>query len=404
MMQVSYPTTVGKSGPSYHVASGIRVALSEFGTWEVFMKYRGQRKRKSFGNGEEGLGKAIKFAENVVAELGKISKLGAVQAEPEISLAPGEKRLIDFADEWLMMNKARWTPATSERYFGLFKDHIAPRMGKQPINRIDRVMVKTMLAEIAGKKAHKTVELIHSVLSGIFSEAIEMGLIEKNPAQGLLKKILPPKHKRVGKRPDPFSKAELDWFLEAATEILPTPYPLIFKVLARTGMRLGECLAMRWDNLDVMNNCYKISQTVRRELYGLPKTGERIIDIPESLTQAVQQHILGLRKESLRTGKPVSYLFHGISQAYVQNQMRRICLRAGLRSRTPHALRHSYATLLLMAHFSPAYVQKQLGHHSISMTVDVYGHWIPGEGKKDLEKVCGDQPVTDRRNRVADDS
>ena len=50
-------------------------------------------------------------------------------------------------------------------------------------------------------------------------------------------------------------------------------------------------------------------------------------------------------------------------------------------------LRHTYATILLMDHYSPAYVQKQLGHHSISMTVDIYGHWIPGEGKKDLGKT-----------------
>jgi integrase len=43
--------------------------------------------------------------------------------------------------------------------------------------------------------------------------------------------------------------------------------------------------------------------------------------------------------------------------------------------------------MLLMAHYSPAYVQKQLGHSSISITVDIYGHWIPGEGKKDLVKT-----------------
>lgn len=56
---------------------------------------------------------------------------------------------------------------------------------------------------------------------------------------------------------------------------------------------------------------------------------------------------------------------------------------AALRTRSPHDLRHTYATLLLMDH-SPAYVQKQLGHQSISMTIDIYGHWIPGEGKKNL--------------------
>jgi integrase len=43
--------------------------------------------------------------------------------------------------------------------------------------------------------------------------------------------------------------------------------------------------------------------------------------------------------------------------------------------------------MLLMDHYSPAYVQKQLGHSSISITVDIYGHWIPGEGKMDLTRT-----------------
>ncbi len=62
-------------------------------------------------------------------------------------------------------------------------------------------------------------------------------------------------------------------------------------------------------------------------------------------------------------------------------------MSARLRTRNPHDLRHTYATMLLMDHYSPAYVQKQLGHSSISITVDIYGHWIPGEGKKDLVKT-----------------
>jgi integrase len=45
-----------------------------------------------------------------------------------------------------------------------------------------------------------------------------------------------------------------------------------------------------------------------------------------------------------------------------------------------------------MDHYSPAYVQKQLGHHSITMTVDIYGHWIPGEGRRDLGKILKGKP------------
>lgn len=81
------------------------------------------------------------------------------------------------------------------------------------------------------------------------------------------------------------------------------------------------------------------------------------------------------------------YLFPEVSQRMIQRAMERACREARRRRRHPHDLRHTYATILLMAHISPAYVQKLLGHHSISMTVDIYGHWIPGEGRENLEKV-----------------
>jgi integrase len=98
-------------------------------------------------------------------------------------------------------------------------------------------------------------------------------------------------------------------------------------------------------------------------------------------------HIKKLKKASLTTGVLPHYLFSGVTQRMVQGALRRACIAARLRVRSPHDLRHTYATLLLMDHYSPAYVQKQLGHHSISMTVDIYGHWIPGEGKKNLVKT-----------------
>ncbi len=81
--------------------------------------------------------------------------------------------------------------------------------------------------------------------------------------------------------------------------------------------------------------------------------------------------------------------------------MKRACISAKLRRRTPHDLRHTYATLLLMGHMSPAYVQKQLGHHSITMTVDIYGHWIPGEGRDGLEKVLPCSAATEHGMRIA---
>ncbi|MGB5883512.1 MAG: tyrosine-type recombinase/integrase, partial [Desulfobulbales bacterium] len=77
------------------------------------------------------------------------------------------------------------------------------------------------------------------------------------------------------------------------------------------------------------------------------------------------------------------------SQRKIQTTLKKVCKLAGLRVRNPHDLRHTYATILLMAHQSPAYVQRQLGHSSIKTTVDIYGHWISGEGRGGLDEALG---------------
>jgi len=233
-------------------------------------------------------------------------------------------------------------------------------------------------------------------LSGIFGEVIERGYIESNPCHGLLKKILPPKRKRNQSAPDPFSSADLERLLDAAREHLPDPVPLVLETLAYTGMRLGECLAMRWNHFDVLNQQYMISEAVRHKRYDVPKTGKRLIDIPDFLAARLEKHIKELRKEALREGKEVDFIFPGVTPRIVQNAMKRACHAAKLRVRSPHDLRHTYATLLLMGNVSPAYVQKQLGHHSITMTVDIYGHWIHGEGKgkEHLNETFGRKELT----------
>jgi integrase len=90
----------------------------------------------------------------------------------------------------------------------------------------------------------------------------------------------------------------------------------------------------------------------------------------------------------LSEAKDVTYLFPEITQRIVQKALKGVYRFVKLRVRHPHDLRHTYASILLMQHYSPAY-EKQLGHHSITMTVDTYGHWIPGEGKKDLDRTLG---------------
>ena len=155
-------------------------------------------------------------------------------------------------------------------------------------------------------------------------------------------------------------------------------------------------MAMRWEYLDVRNLQYIVCETTRQGRFGPPKSGKRLIDLDQPLVAKLQAQIKKLRRESLAAGVQPHYLFPGVTQRMVQTAVRRACRAALLRTRSPHDLRHTYSTILLMSHISPAYVQKQLGHHSISMTVDIYGHWIPGEGRECLDNVLRPKTKADK--------
>jgi integrase len=123
------------------------------------------------------------------------------------------------------------------------------------------------------------------------------------------------------------------------------------------------------------------------------------VDLPRFLVDDLTSYCRHLKKESLKQGRAgqIDLLFTDpttnhrwpYSQRKVQMLVKRVCRSAGLKIRNPHDQRHTYASLLLTAHQSPGYVQRQLGHSSISITMDIYCHWIPGEGRNGLEDALG---------------
>lgn len=371
-----YPFKEGKHGLIYQIADGVSVTPDARGSWQLVLRRGWERKKRSFGKTDTDRRRAIKAAELMALRLG-------------LSLTkPVTDRTFGMvAQEWFELNAGRWRPGTIERYECIIREHLKP-LNKLPLEQVDKAQVKRILADLLQIRSPKTVEVTHAVISGIFTEANELGYCDFNPAHGLLKRVLPAKKKRVLNEPDPLNRKDLELFLEAAWAKLPEPYPLILEAMAMAGLRLGEALAMNSENLDARNRSYNVAETIRADLFGPPKGGRRLIDLDDALVGKLEAHIKKMRKESMAEGRlPVHYLFAGITQRMIQRAMQRACKAARLRVRNPHDLRHTYATILLMDHYSPAYVQKQLGHSSISITVDTYGHWIPGEGKKDLVKT-----------------
>ena len=384
----------GKHGPIYPIGRGVIVRQDVDGKWILFIDKGGKRKNHTFGTGRDNLAEAIRKAEQISEKLDSI--VPVQPSEPVNSGAPG---FIDYAWKWLEINAGRWKLGTYERYETIMRLHVSTYEGfaNVKVDKIDRLMVRDFLLYIRGqKKSQKTVELVHAVISGIFSSLIEDQLVVSNPAHNVLKKILSKKRQRNRKKPDPFTMEERGIFLEKADQLCDGTQLLLIKVMLFAGFRLGETLAMRAEHLDFTKMTYRITESYKGKKFGVPKSGEsRSVDLPGFLMDELKDYCLYLKKESLKDGKggQIDLLFldraeddgFPYSQRKIQSLVKGVCKAAGLRARSPHQTRHTYATIMLMAHLSPAYVQRQLGHSSIQMTVDIYGHWIPGEGRQGLE-------------------
>jgi integrase len=383
-----------KHGPIYHIQKGVQVKRDIKGNWVLVININGLRTNRTIGNNKEALVKAIKAAEKISERLTKnpVKKAEVVKQKTH--------DFKEYSKDWLLNNSGRWHVNTYARYDEVLRLHILPDpdIRNKALEDISRQNIKKFLLRLFKKRSSASVQMAHSAVHGILEEAIDDNIIHANPAKGLLKKILPPKNRRNVKEADPFSMEERDLFIESAEQRLTLSEALILKVMVHAGFRLGEALAMRFRHLDFNKMTYQVRETYKQYRFSKTKTGKkRLVDLPEFLVSELKSYILYLRQKNLKNGikDEVDLLFRDpkegggwpFSQRKVQAFMKKTCKGAGLRFRNPHDLRHTYATILLMAHQSPAYVQKQLGHSSISITVDTYGHWISGEGRQGLEKA-----------------
>ena len=382
----------GKFGPIFRIARGVTVRRDNRNMWSLEVTRNGRRKSKTIGSGPEGRAKAILAAEEVAKRINPATP----KTSPMKSAEPNKPTFVACAKEWYGDNQNRWSQETVTRYEAILRLHIEPNPAyRQPIDRVSRNQVKRQLRELSKLRSPALVEAVHAVVSSIFEEAIDTGLIRDNPSRRLLRKILPKEHQRNVKEAAPMTIAERDRLMAVAQSTCPPSMRLALMVMAFLGVRLGEALAIRLKHLDFERMLYHVTESFKEGVFRKPKGGKsRFVDIPAFLAAELETHVAYLRKERLRLGigGPVDALLvnpkdgHSpFSQRDVQCELKRACKAAGLEIRNPHDLRHTYATTLLMAGVSPAYVQKQLGHSSISMTVDIYGHWVPGEGREGLE-------------------
>lgn len=365
----------------------VRERPVDSGIWWIFIDHQGDRKAKKIGKDKR---LAVEAARKIEAKL-TLGDLGVIEDKPKPALFK------EYAELWLEgYIKPLRRDTTYERYHSILERHVFPVFGKVPIDELKRSDIRNLLMTLLKKGVSwGTACLVRDVISGPMVHALDDELITANPVSGIFKRINAPRN--LKREIDPFKHEEVALFLEACAKYYPEHYPF-FLTAFRTGMRLGELLALQWRDVDWHGKFILVRRSYKRGRIDHTKTGkQRRVDMSNQLIEALREFQLTRKKEALEsgTGKVEEFIYHRNGKPIAQNSIRypfkRNLEKAGLREIRFHDIRHTYASLLFSDGASPVFVKEQMGHSSIQITVDIYGHLIPNSNR-DMVNRLDSQP------------
>lgn len=299
-----------------------------------------------------------------------------------------------------MTTKLRLKPYTLRGYQSVLRVHILPEFGNIQLGKIDPILVQDWVAEMERSGLSSSMmRQSYQCFSAIMKAAVESGYLGRTPCVGV----------RIPKVPVRDKLFLDEWQVSLLAGSVRKPYDVLVYVLAYGGLRWGEAVALQRKNCDLLRSrlhinesAAEISGTIHR---GPTKTYEkRTVVLPSFVWDALEGHLINNVERgaeallfSAPKGGPLRY----------SNFRRRIWnpvvselpeLPSNL---TPHHLRHTCASLLIKAGAHSKAVQGHLGHSSITVTMDVYGHRYPNEMDALADRLDADHrqaaPTTIRR-------
>jgi len=285
-----------------------------------------------------------------------------------------------FIQEWEEQALPTLKYATQEHYKYVVHYHLLPRFGDVQLRFISRESIQSFIAEkMRQGLSWRTVKHLRTTLGTILGTAQFWGYIEDNPVR---KTRLP----RRGLQPEKviLTPEQLNSLLGK----LPEPSRSLVWLLVLTGLRIGELLAMRWQDVDLKAGLLRVSRTLYEGHFDEPKTRSSIRTVPLSTKAA--EIIASFRDDSSTLDALVFSTSKGtpLSRRNLANrQLRPTCEELEIPKIGWHSLRHSNATLLDAVGTPLGTVQSLLGHSSPEITREVYLHSLPAGAREAVQKV-----------------
>jgi integrase len=329
--------------------------------WRV--RYRdpaGRERAKSFARRRD----AERFLQHAEAD-----KLRGQWVDPR----QGRRTVGELAERWYATT-VTLKPKTREDYRSLLHNHVLPAFGNRAVASLDTLAVRAWLAGLVSRGLSPSrAKHAYYVLYAVLEAAIQAGALVRNPAAGVR---APRSHSREMHF---LSAAEVERLAEA---IVP-PYGVLVRFAAYTGLRAGEIAALRVKRLDLLRGTVRVveaaSEVSGRLIAGPTKThAERTVRLPRFLRDELAAYLASPPRDrdafvfTAPKGGPLRH------HNFYQRQFCPALARAGLPDQVRfHDLRHTCASLLIAQGAHPKAIQAHLGHSSIQVTMDRYGHLFP---------------------------
>jgi integrase len=303
---------------------------------------------------------------------------------------PSRETVSQFIERWLSdwadnnVSNKTWT-----RYAGLLRKHIASRVGAVPLQKLQATHLQTIYAAMAKKGlADRTRLHTHRVVSTMLRHAAQWGVVSRNVAS------LANAPRVQAKEIEILAPMQIAAILEM---LRGHPIHPIVALAFGTGLRRGELLALRWQDIHLDAGYLRVEQaleeTTRGGLQFRPpksKYGRRRVSLAPSTIAVLREHWKAQQEQRLRFGlgraEPSALVFPNAmhdgprSPNALSKEWRSAMREAGLDA-SFHSLRHAHVSTLIASGLNVLAISRRVGHYSPSLTLSVYGHLFPSDDR-----------------------
>ncbi len=275
--------------------------------------------------------------------------------------------LAEYMDRWLESLRGAVSHQTVRRHEELSRIHVKPGLGSTKLSKLNPLQVQSLYrTKIDEGLSPTTVAKIHSTLSKSLKQAVRWRLVPYNVCLA----VTPPRPEQH--EIEPLGTRQIKNLLEAAEG---TDLYALWVLLVTTGLRIGEALGLRWDDLDLGARTLRVNRTFSHGEVGAPKTkgSRRTVKLSKLTVHALKRHP--------HNGDWVFCTSRGttLNSSNLRNRAwKQLLEEAGLPASTRiHDTRHSAATLLLGKGVPVKVVSEMLGHADVRITLSIYAHVLP---------------------------